>query len=131
MRAESRNLCTSALNFASRSGIACPCFRKCFAKLLHDPFRGRPPSDCFVPASILWLSRLPEFFSVLLRAEFMGGVGRSHRWNQRIELIWGSLETSQPPPNALISRTLASMRRRRMSTSFRSFCSAIVSAETT
>jgi hypothetical protein len=53
------------------------------------------------------------------------------RHNQRMELIWGSLETSHPPPSALIKRTLASMRRRRISTSFRSFCSATVSAETT
>jgi hypothetical protein len=36
----------------------------------------------------------------------------SHSDNQCIELIRGRLETSQPPPNPLIRRTLASMRRR-------------------
>jgi len=38
----------------------------------------------------------------------------------------GNFDTFHPPPNALISSTLASMRRRRMSTSLRSFWRAAV-----
>jgi len=40
----------------------------------------------------------------------------------------GNWFTFQPPPNALTNRTLASIRRRRMSTSLRSFPRAMVCA---
>ena len=40
----------------------------------------------------------------------------------------GSCERSQPPPRALMSRTLASMRRRMMSMSLRSLLRAVVCA---
>src|ERR1700678_2037910 len=51
--------------------------------------------------------------------------------DQRSSAVFGSSDTVHPPPRALISSTLASMRRLRISTSFRSFCSAIVCAVST
>src|SRR6266849_657762 len=52
--------------------------------------------------------------------------GRVRRQDHCARASVGTSETSHPPPIALISSTLASIRRRRMSTAFRSLVSAML-----